>query len=305
MRMPFTTAPHFLFTTHTITMRHLIFLFSLTLSTLAHAQTDSISQGNQSLLKRFFEYATQNKISQLPVNERIAAIGCYFIETPYAGGTLDINEQEQLVVNLREFDCVTFVDNVLALALMDKYDKQDLPQFLINLKKIRYRNGKITDYTTRLHYSSDWLHEMEHSGIIEDVTKEKGGIPFTNKVSFISRNWQKYPALQRDTSLVKKMMHVEKKINNRHYYYIPKEKVLPFAGQIKTGDIILITTQKKGLDTSHVGIAVEKNGQIHLLHASISSKKVALTEETLPDYLQRITSHSGIMIGRPVNFKSN
>jgi len=286
-------------------MKHVILLFLLTLSTAACARTDSIPREDQALLKRFFEYANRNKISQLPVNERIAAIGSYFIETPYAGGTLDINEQEQLVVNLREFDCVTFVDNVLALALMDKYDKQHLPQFLVNLKKIRYRNGKITDYTARLHYSSDWLHEMEHAGIIADATQEKGGIPFSNKVSFISRNWQKYPALQRNSSLVTKMRHIEKEINDRHYYYIPKEKVLPSAGQIKTGDIILITTHKKGLDTSHVGIAVEKNGQIHLLHASVSSKKVTLKKETLPDYLQRITSHSGIMIGRPVNFKSN
>ena len=286
-------------------MKNFILLFLLTFSTFACAQTDSISQEDQTLLKRFFEYANQNNISKLPINEKISAIGRYFIETPYVGGTLDINKQEQLVVNLREFDCVTFVDNVLALALMDKYDKSNLPQFLTNLKKIRYRNGEITDYTARLHYSSDWLHEMEHSGIIENITKEKGGIPFTNKVSFISQNWQKYPALQKDSSLVKKMTRIEKEINAREYYYIPKEKVLPFVGQIKTGDIILITTQKKGLDTSHVGIAVEENGQIYLLHASISSKKVTLTEETLPEYLQRITSHSGIMIGRLINFKSN
>ena len=101
-------------------MKNLILLFLLTLSTCACAQTDSISQEDQILLKRFFEYANQNNISKLPINERVTAIGRYFIETPYVGGTLDINEQEQLVVNLREFDCVTFVDNVLALALMDK-----------------------------------------------------------------------------------------------------------------------------------------------------------------------------------------
>lgn len=256
-------------------------------------------------MKRFFEYANKNDIAKLPLNQKISAIGRYFIETPYVGGTLDINPQEELVVNLREFDCVTFVDNVIALALLDKYNEQSIPLFQNNLQKIRYRNGKITDYTSRLHYSSDWLYEMTYQNILEDITKEKGGILFPNKVSFISQNWQKYPALVRDSSLVGRIAYIEKEINKRTYYYIPKEKVLPFTGQIKDGDIILITTKKKGLDTAHVGIAVENEGQIYLLHASATDKKVTITTETLPDYLQRITSHSGIMIGRLINFKSN
>ena len=129
-------------------------------------------------------------------------------------------------------------------------------QFQKNLQEIRYRNGKIVDYTSRLHYSSDWLYEMTCLNLLEDITKEKGGIPFPNKVSFISQNWKKYPALIHDSTLVTKIIDIEKTINGRTYYYIPKEKVLPFAGQIKTGDIILITTKKKGLDTAHVGISI-------------------------------------------------
>ena len=200
---------------------------------------------------------------------------------------------------------MTFVDNVIALARLDKYEEESIPQFQKNLQEIRYRNGEIVDYTSRLHYSSDWLYEMTCRNILEDITKEKGGIPFPNKVSFISQNWKKYPALIQDSTLVTKIIDIEKAINGRAYYYIPKEKVLPFAGQIKNGDIILITTKKKGLDTAHVGIAIENEGQVYLLHASVSDKKVSITTETLPDYLQRITSHSGIMIGRLINFKSN
>ncbi len=288
-------------------MRNFIFLFLIicSLEAIAGSPADSVNQKDQTLLKRFFEYANKNDIAKLPLNQKISAIGRYFIETPYVGGTLDINPQEELVVNLREFDCVTFVDNVIALALLDKYNEQSIPLFQNNLQKIRYRNGKITDYTSRLHYSSDWLYEMTYQNILEDITKEKGGILFPNKVSFISQNWQKYPALVRDSSLVGRIAYIEKEINKRTYYYIPKEKVLPFTGQIKDGDIILITTKKKGLDTAHVGIAVENEGQIYLLHASATDKKVTITTETLPDYLQRITSHSGIMIGRLINFKSN
>lgn len=290
-----------------VAMKNLVLLFLITFSfgAFACSPVDSVYRKDQTLLKHFFEYANKKEIAKLPINEKVVAIGRYFLETPYVGGTLDINPQEELVVNLREFDCVTFVDNVIALARLDKYEEQSIPQFQKNLQEIRYRNGKIVDYTSRLHYSSDWLYEMTCLNFLEDITKEKGGIPFPNKVSFISQNWKKYPALIQDSTLITKIIDIEKTINGRAYYYIPKEKVLPFAGQIKTGDIILITTKKKGLDTAHVGIAIENEGQIYLLHASVSDKKVSITTETLPDYLQRITSHSGIMIGRLINFKSN
>ena len=112
-------------------MRNFIFLFLIicSLEAIAGSPADSVNQKDQTLLKRFFEYANKNDIAKLPLNQRISAIGRYFIETPYVGGTLDINPQEELVVNLREFDCVTFVDNVIALALLDKYNEQSIPLF--------------------------------------------------------------------------------------------------------------------------------------------------------------------------------
>ena len=98
------------------------------------------------------------------------------------------------------------------------------------------------------------------------------------------------------------MLRIENNINLRKYHYIPKDKVSAATGQIQPGDILLITTDKKGLDTAHVGIAIEQNGQIYLLHASLSAKKVVISEVPLPEYLQGIRSHSGIIIARPYQF---
>ena len=141
-------------------MKNLVLLFLITFSFRAFAcsPVDSVYRKDQTLLKHFFEYANKKEIAKLPINEKVVAIGRYFLETPYVGGTLDINPQEELVVNLREFDCVTFVDNVIALARLDKYEEQSIPQFQKNLQEIRNRNGKIVDYTSGLHYSSDWLY---------------------------------------------------------------------------------------------------------------------------------------------------
>lgn len=46
---------------------------------------------------------------------------------PYVGQTLEINEEEQLVVNLRELDCTTLVETSAALALAEKTTRDLLP----------------------------------------------------------------------------------------------------------------------------------------------------------------------------------
>lgn len=46
----------------------------------------------------------------------LIALGETFLGTPYVGGTLEGEGEEQVVVNLEEMDCTTFVEYVLALA---------------------------------------------------------------------------------------------------------------------------------------------------------------------------------------------
>jgi len=271
------------------------------LSKSLHAE--NISSSDQALLKSFFAFAQGKNLAQQTLPERLVTIGLFFLNTPYQGGTLEGNPQESLVVNLKAFDCVTFVDNVLALSLLERYDTTVIPLFLKQLQRIRYRNAQIMDYSSRLHYSTDWLHEMERTGILSDVTQENGGIPFTQQTNFISENYSKYPPLTRDTTQITRMRQIEHALNTRTRYYIPKEQVEAKAGMLQTGDIVLITTNKKGLDTAHVGIAVMQEGQIHLLHASISEKKVVISRTSLREYLQKIHSHTGIIIGRPLSFK--
>lgn len=260
---------------------------------------------DQAILDRFFKYAEKNQLSHLSFQERIVKTGEFFLNTPYRGGTLEGNEKEQLVVNLRQLDCVTFVDNVMALALLKRYDTEAYKEFLSNLQKIRYRNCKISNYTSRLHYSTDWLYEMQRIGFVSDVTESSGGTPFPNKVGFISQNHRRYPALVKDSTLISEISRIERDINARNYFYIPKKKVNEKAGQVRNGDIILITTNRKGLDTSHVGIAIEKNGSIYLLHASLTAKKVIVSDVPLATYLNQISSHTGIIIARPSDINQN
>ncbi len=257
-----------------------------------------ISEADRLVLQKFWHYAQTNHLKEQEAGERISSIARFFLDTPYKSNTLNTADGEKLIVNLRELDCVTFVENVLALAFLPEYTSSSEDAFKKNLQKIRYRDGIIEDFTSRLHYSSDWLYEMQQNLLLKDITADLGGIKHTKEINFMSGHHELYPALKNNPQLLTKIKNMEDSINKRTHYYIPKSDIDKVYSKIKAGDIILITTNIAGLDTSHLGIAILYNGTIHLLHASSEYKKVMISLSPLKEYMAGIRSQSGIIIGR-------
>lgn len=82
---------------------------------------------------------------------------------------------------------------------------------------------------------------------------------------------------------------------------ISTSKIAENEHLIKSGDIIALATSINGLDITHTGIATrEKDGRIHLLHASTGSMEVEVSKLPLADYLKGIKSNTGIMVARPL-----
>ena len=257
-----------------------------------------ISEADRLVLQKFWHYAQTNHLKEQEAGERVSSIARFFLDTPYKSNTLNTADGEKLIVNLRELDCVTFVENVLALAFLPEYTSSSEDAFKKNLQKIRYRDGIIEDFTSRLHYSSDWLYEMQQNLLLKDITADLGGIKHTKEINFMSGHHELYPALKNNPQLLTKIKNMEDSINKRTRYYIPKSDIDKVYSKIKAGDIILITTNIAGLDTSHLGIAILYNGTIHLLHASSEYKKVMISLSPLKEYMAGIRSQSGIIIGR-------
>lgn len=256
------------------------------------------SKADSAVLERFWKYAGEMHLEKMPFGERIIPIANFFLGSPYKAGTLNVALEEMPVINLREFDCVTFVENTLALTFLPRYDASATGRFVENLIKIRYRNGKIESYLSRLHYSGDWFYEMQKRHFLSDVTQKAGGIRYPLAVGYMSRHYKKYPVLAQDTVLLPEMRKIETEINARAYYYIPKHRIVPAEKKLQEGDILLITTNIKGLDTSHLGFAVRKKGRIHLLHASSTAGRIVVTDGPLADYTADIRTQTGIMVGR-------
>ncbi len=235
-----------------------------------------------------------------PSGELMVKVGHLFLETPYVASTLETEGDERLIINLREMDCTTFAENCLALTRTIKSQKPGLDRFAQELASVRYRDARIKGYTSRLHYTTDWIYNNQQKQLVSDVTGKIVDIPYNKRINFMSTHPDSYMHLKNNAVCVAEMAAIEDDISQRDYYYIPKERIANLESQLQDGDIVAFTTSIEGLDVSHMGILVRKNNRIHLMHASLSAKKVEITEEPLADYLKDSKTVTGIMVARPL-----
>ena len=216
---------------------------------------------------------------------------------PYVAGTLDGNEEEQLVVLVDSLDCTTFVETVLAFCIADKRGERDYEGFKKALTQIRYRDGILNGYTSRLHYFSDWICNNEQMGFVKECTSETAcSLPKELWLDFMTTHVDSYLPMKKNPELVKEMASHEKNWQGTVVSYIPKEKLnLPPEGlKIKDGDVLALVTNIKGLDVVHVGFAFWKDNQLHLLHASSSAKKVIEDPKTQYESSKNTKAHIGV-----------
>lgn len=255
---------------------------------------------SEAVAENLFAIAEREEWRKLEIGEIMARAGRTFVDTPYVGGTLEGEGPERCVVNLTALDCVTFFENMLAFARCVKAGKHDLAAMKESVEWTRYRNGKIAGYTSRLHYTGDWITNNVEKDVVENITRRLGGVAFPLHVDFMSKNPKYYKALQRDPSLVDVIAAQERTLSARRHWYIPKDNVAGIEKDLRSGDIIAITTSKAGLDYSHTGMIYRSpDGVAHFLHASSAKKKVVL-DAAISEVLATVPTNTGITVLRPL-----
>jgi len=233
----------------------------------------------------------------------VAEAGRFFLGTPYVAQTLehpDSQGREQLVINLRALDCTTLVENCLALARTFHSGEHSLARFSAELQHIRYRQGKLDGYASRLHYFAEWISDNASMGVVKQVFALPGEQKIHKTISFMSSHPEAYPALSGNAALVEQIALQEKELSDREYHYLPEEEAQNWMGGLLEGDLVAFNTSIKGLAISHVGLVVMKEGEVHVLHASSASGKVVVSDLSLADYLEKHKPTTGIMLLRPM-----
>ena len=267
------------------------------------ALVDILSDPNELICKKKFDFALSLKLTEKPINEVVIEIAKSFLGVDYAADTLDAPGKEHLLINLQTLDCVTFYENSLVLARCIKKNMMSFEEYKKELQFVRYRGGIIDKYPSRLHYTSDYFLDNEKKSVLKNITKEIGGVPYKKEINFMSTHADSYLQLRENPEFVKMIAAQEAEMNKRTMYHIPKSKVRKAASHINNGDILGITTTIKGLDCTHTGIAVWQSKKLHMIHAPIPGLKVQITKTPLREYLMKIKKDTGIMVARALEPK--
>ena len=251
-------------------------------------------------------WGVAHRLDTLPPGDAVARLGETFVGTTYTPGTLEVPGPERVVVNLRELDCVTFIENMLALVRLIREDgtaSLETPapakaRYESYLRDLRYRGGALAGYPSRLHYFSEWLSDNARRGRLRQLGRELGGTLDREPIDFMSTHPKSYRQLS-EPGILDSIRAIETRLNaGEGRWYIPEDRIASVADQIRDGDLIAATSTVKGLDIAHTGIALWKNGKLHLLHAPLVGKSVEISAVPLADRIKSIASQDGIMVAR-------
>ena len=246
--------------------------------------------------------------NRLPIGELIGKVALELKGTPYVGFTLECSKDaEYCVVNLKGLDCITFFEDSLCLARMIKR-RRSTPQDLIReVRTTRYRGGRMGDFTSRLHYTTDWFVDNEAKDVVRILTPDlPGAKPFTQKVGIMSQHPENYRQLAAHPELLRKIRLAEDKINARSLKYLPMDKLEAAEHLLQTGDIVGVTTTEEGIDIAHTGLCIrDGQGVVHFMDASSSRTSMRVTvERELSKCLNWSSKLTGVMIARPLEVRT-
>jgi cell wall-associated NlpC family hydrolase len=166
------------------------------------------------------------------------------------------------------FDCVTYIETVLALALA-----RDVDKFTEWLRKIRYERARI-EWKRRNHYMTLWIRNNAREGIMRPVSMP--AVPTLTR----ERVLNVVPGLAPQRTRVK---------------CVPKRAVPRLEPYLQTGDLIFFASTRRHLDVFHAGIIV-RDKKVSMRHASRSQGTVV--EQELSDFLDA-NRMTGVIVMRP------
>ncbi|MFN0088389.1 MAG: N-acetylmuramoyl-L-alanine amidase-like domain-containing protein [Blastocatellia bacterium] len=203
------------------------------------------------------------------IRRRAKLLSARFLGAPYLVHPLigSVEEPEQFVIRFDGFDCVTYIETVLALA-----HARDAEDFTARLRAIRYEEGVI-DWRKRLHYTTDWAAWQIRQGLLKDMTLGEGTIPLRKTLDFL-------PDLPPRAA---------------EYRYFPKQSFGYVSRWLIDTDLIYFLSVRRTLDTNHIGMIIREGEKVMVRHAR--QKQGKAVEQILADFI-RISPSPGFIINR-------
>ena len=246
--------------------------------------------------QQIFDYAQNNNLTEASIGTIVQGVAEQFLGAEYQAGLLDKGTRETLIISLQQFDCLLFVETVLAIANNIARKENNYQAFTNKVEEQRYWNGKMNGYCSRLHYFSDWIVDNQVRGNVKNITAELGGISTVKKLNFMTTHRSSYPNLAKSDRNFKCIARVEDSLSTT-FNYIPTNQIDRVYSRLQPGDIIGVATNIAGLDFTHTGFVYRQaNGDIGFIHASPAGK-VTIAKD-LQKYIGNVDNAIGIVVSR-------
>jgi hypothetical protein len=202
--------------------------------------------------------------------ERLKALSSQLLGYPYITHPLtgSADSPEVFTVSLEGFDCVTYIETALALAMA-----ASVSEFVEIIRHLRYKNGRI-EWRRRNHYMTGWIKNNARRGFVRNITRGKYTIGKTRTLGLLK-------------DLPSKTVT---------FKCFPKKNFSRIANHLADGDLIFFVSTRRKLDVFHAGLLFREGEQIILRHASRSQGGVA--EQPLEEFLQK-NRMAGFILVRP------
>ncbi|MBX3102062.1 MAG: DUF1460 domain-containing protein [Bacteroidetes bacterium] len=226
---------------------------------------------------------------------------CRFAGTPYGSGGKG-SQKGQTLVNLEQMDCLTYVENLLALYITRRMlayphaavtARDTLNLFARNLNYIRYDRGINCEWEDRLFYFTGAMAQLAGFGILDDVSAIAGE-PYTKRIHYVSSHRSSYPGIRNWAQVLR----LEQELSSLRRSWYPTAQLGRYQLIARDGDIIAFASTLEGLDISHVGFVLrDTDGSLWLNHSSSVSKRIECQQD-LCEYLAGRKTVNGFFVYR-------
>jgi hypothetical protein len=202
---------------------------------------------------------------------RVEILSRHFLGYPYKSNPLigSADTAEVFSVSLDHFDCVTYLETILALARAS-----DVDEFTACLRQIRYEHGRIR-WELRHHYMTAWIRTNIREGIIAPISTSN--LQTVNR----ARALDHVPGIAARRTTVK---------------CVPKRAIPALVPHLRSGDLIFFVSTRRNLDIFHAAIIVSDGQRVRIRHASRSQGGVV--EQELSEFLMA-NRMAGVTVARP------
>ncbi|MEK7704292.1 MAG: N-acetylmuramoyl-L-alanine amidase-like domain-containing protein [Myxococcota bacterium] len=213
--------------------------------------------------------------------------------------TKELDGPEWVHADLATFHCVSLVESSVAMARCLWQGHADASCFLGEIERLRYRDGHLVGFPSRLHYFSDWLENNAVRGNIELLTRALGGRPRRQPFFFMTEHEATYAQMVHP-EVRAAVREGEVRLSNEDHVVLEREQLASVTPALQDGDIVAVVGDKPGILVSHTGlIAKGADGVARLLHASSYHHQVLLTSADIAQYVLRRADRRGLMVARP------